>query len=303
MWQPDPEWTRIPGGRGTLTEGVWEASLDGEPCAVKRVRVPGPDDPVELESMQHPGYWRREAEVALADFTCRGLVPTQTLRVDEDDEGHTIWSRLIEPEPVTGLFAAAALGRFAATDVPEVPWLSRTMLRTRLRITEERGGWPTLARTTVADLADALWQRRHTFLDRYDELPQALAHGDAVPGNLIAPLGEDVVALDWASLGTAPAGADLGYFALSSREDFDVLLKTFAANHPAPMEEIAFAARVMAVFTVVAQAEWALARVAGGEGALAGKYRHPSVAPYLRALQRQFPQIEALLGTSRQPAP
>jgi hypothetical protein len=35
--------------------------------------------------------------------------------------------------------------------------------------------------------------------------------------------------------------------------------------------------------------------VAGGEGALAAKYRHPSVAPYLRALQRQFPLIEALL--------
>jgi len=31
------------------------------------------------------------------------------------------------------------------------------------------------------------------------------------------------------------------------------------------------------------------------EGALAGKYRHPAVAPYLRRLQRQFPLIESLL--------
>ena len=30
--------------------------------------------------------------------------------------------------------------------------------------------------------------------------------------------------------------------------------------------------------------------------ALAGKYRHPAVAPHLRALQRQFPAIEALIG-------
>ena len=55
-------------------------------------------------------------------------------------------------------------------------------------------------------------------------------------------------------------------------------------------------ARVTAVFTVLTRADWALARVAGGEGALASKYRHPAVAPYLRALQRQFPQIEALVG-------
>ena len=41
--------------------------------------------------------------------------------------------------------------------------------------------------------------------------------------------------------------------------------------------------------------EWALSRVAKGEGALAGKFRHPAVAPHLRALQRQFPLIEQLL--------
>ena len=50
-----------------------------------------------------------------------------------------------------------------------------------------------------------------------------------------------------------------------------------------------------AVYCVVTRAEWALAQVARGEGALAGKYRHPAVAPHLRALQRQFPQIEPLL--------
>ncbi|MGV3563466.1 MAG: hypothetical protein ACO1ON_09290, partial [Nocardioides sp.] len=34
---------------------------------------------------------------------------------------------------------------------------------------------------------------------------------------------------------------------------------------------------------------------AKGEGALAGKFRHPAVAPHLRALQRQFPLVEQLL--------
>ena len=54
-------------------------------------------------------------------------------------------------------------------------------------------------------------------------------------------------------------------------------------------------ARIVAVYTALSRAEWALARVAGGEGALASKYRHPAVAPHLRTLQRQFDQIEALL--------
>ena len=44
------------------------------------------------------------------------------------------------------------------------------------------------------------------------------------------------------------------------------------------------------------QLAWALARVAEGDGALAGKFRHPSVAPYIRAMQRQVTQIEALLA-------
>ena len=62
---------------------------------------------------------------------------------------------------------------------------------------------------------------------------------------------------------------------------------------PAAVE---LAARVTAVYSVISRAEWALAQVARGEGALAGKYRHPAVAPHLRAVERQFPQIERLLG-------
>ena len=61
-------------------------------------------------------------------------------------------------------------------------------------------------------------------------------------------------------------------------------------------EEAAHGARVTAVFTALSRAEWALARVATGEGALVSKYRHPAVEPHLRALQRQYPLIEALLA-------
>ncbi|MGZ4476970.1 MAG: phosphotransferase, partial [Nocardioides sp.] len=60
--------------------------------------------------------------------------------------------------------------------------------------------------------------------------------------------------------------------------------------------EVTRAAQITAVYTALTRAEWALARVAGGEGALVSKFRHPAVAPHLRALQRQFAAIEALLG-------
>jgi hypothetical protein len=39
-----------------------------------------------------------------------------------------------------------------------------------------------------------------------------------------------------------------------------------------------------------------LSRAARGEGALRGKFNHPSVAPSLRAVQRQVAQVEALLA-------
>jgi hypothetical protein len=111
-----------------------------------------------------------------------------------------------------------------------------------------------------------------------------------------------VVAVDWQCFGIGPVGADIGYYSLSSREEFEVLVGAFlqGASHDgsgldADAQAITLAARVTAVYTVLTRAEWALAQAARGEGALAGKFRHPAVAPYLRAVQRQFPQIEWLV--------
>ena len=79
----------------------------------------------------------------------------------------------------------------------------------------------------------------------------------------------------------------------------DPLLEAYLMGLPdgvATSEEVAVGARVVAVYTALSRAEWALSRVAKGEGALAGKFRHPAVAPHLRALQRQFPLIEVLMA-------
>ncbi|HET8561470.1 MAG TPA: phosphotransferase [Marmoricola sp.] len=299
-WQPDPAWQRLPGGRSSA--GLWLAEAGGRRWVVKRLVAPLPGDPATLRRPGHLGYWRREADVALhAVLAGPGLRSPAVGRVDEDELGVTVWTEAVEVEQPPGPFVARALGRFAGTSLPDAPWLCRHLLADRIALTEAHDGWPTLGRTTLSDVADVLWRRRRGLLAAYEALPRGPAHGDAVPANFVGRAGADAVAVDWACLGTAPLGADLGYFSLSAREDFDVLHEAYldglasvevAADPPA----VALAARTLAVFTVMSRAEWALARVARGEGALAGKFRHPAVAPHLRALQRQFPQIEALLG-------
>jgi hypothetical protein len=299
MWEPDPSWRRLPGAGGPSTQGVWLAEVEGRRWVVKRLAAPQDRIPA-LTDPSHAGYWRREAEVArhpdIVDGP--GLVPTEFGPVEEDDEGVTVRSLEQEGEPPPGLFVARALGRFAAATHQSPRWASRRLLSDRLAMAEERGGWRTLARTTVADVADLLWQRRGHWLARCDEGPQGRVHGDAVPANFLGSRGEDVVTVDWQCFGIGPVGADLGYYALSSREEFDVLLDAFLAGvgPDVDADAIALAARVTSVYSVLSRAEWALEQAARGEGALAGKYRHPAVAPYLRALQRQFPQIEWLVG-------
>lgn len=296
MWEPEPGWLPLPAGTGASSGGLWR---DGD-AVVKRVTAPFPGEPGELDDPRHFAYWRRPVEVALSDCVTRtpGLRAPAATRVEEDDEGATLWHPWVEPEPVPGPFVARALGRFAGTEPPDLPWLARDQLADRIARVAHRGGWQTLARTTVADVADRLWQRRHGLLEALRELPQVLQHGDPVPANLIARDGDRVVGVDWATLGIGPVGADLGYWALAAREDFETLLEAYLDGMPAGLatrDHVLLGARVSTAYTALTRADWALRRVADAPGALAGKYRHPSVAPYLRSLQRQFPQLEALL--------
>lgn len=300
MWQPEPGWLALPGGTGPSTVGVWRTALDGQAVVVKRFAAPTPDDPPELSDPAHFAWWRRGAD-ALESGVVRatpGLVAPYRCWVEEDAEGLTLTQDWVEDAAANGLFRAHALGRFAGADLGERRWLARDQLRDRLARTERRGGWPTLARTTVADVADHLWRARHRLLDSLDGLPQVAQHGDPTPSNLPGRAGDEVVAVDWGTLGTGPVGGDLGYLLLSAREEAGPLLEAYLLGLPpglADAEQAALGARVTAVYTALSRAEWALARVAAGTGALAAKFRHPAVAPHLRALQRQAPLIEALL--------
>jgi Phosphotransferase enzyme family len=299
MWEPEPGWLSVPGGTGPATVGVWRTQRSGRPLAVKRLARPGPDEPAELRDPTHFAYWRREADVVDSGLTrttpgVRGPVAA----AEEDDDGVTITSEWVEDAGTNGLFVAHALGRLAGADLGSPGWLSRNQLRNRIGRVERRGGWPTLARTNAADLADSLWTRREHFLRRYESLPQVVHHGDVNPANLPGREDDNAVAIDWASLGIGPIGTDLGLHVASAREAPEPLLDAYLMGLPdrvATAAEVQLGAQVVAAYTAVSRAEWALARVAGGEGALSAKFRHPSVAPYLLALQRLADWIEDLV--------
>lgn len=299
MWEPEPDWVALPGGSGTSTVGVWRTALGGRPVVVKRLGAPGPGDPALLSDRTHIGYWRREADVLLTGLTAA----TPGLRapvgsVEEDAEGVTIVRDWVEDASSSGLFLALSIGRFAGAQLGRPQFLAQRLMRDRLARVERRGGWPTLARTAVADVADHLWSRRETMLRLVEGLPQVPQHGDPTALNLPGRDGDEALAIDWGTLGHGPVGGDLGYLSLSAREEFEPLLDAYLLGFPdgvADRDAVLLGARIVAVYTALSRAEWALARVAGGEGALAGKYRHPAVAPHLRALQRTFGHVEALL--------
>jgi aminoglycoside phosphotransferase (APT) family kinase protein len=299
MWEPEPGWLALPGGSGVSTVGVWRTVLGDQAVAVKRLAAPDEHDPAELTDPRHFAYWRRAADVAtfgLVDST-PGLRSPRT-SVEEDADGLTIVQEWVEDAANSGLFVAHAMGRFAAAELAHVRWLARDQLRDRLARVERRGGWSTLGRTTASDIADGLWRKRGRLLDALDALPQVAQHGDPVPANLLGRDGDHLVAVDWGSLGYGPVGGDLGYYLLMAREEFEPLLDAYLLGLPdglATREQAALGAQVTAVYTVFTRADWALARVATGEGALAAKFRHPSVAPHLRALQRQADAVAALL--------
>src|SRR3954447_6031973 len=299
MWEPEPGWHPVSGGTGTSTVGLWRTEHQGQALVVKRIAAPSPDDPRELSDPRHFAYWRREADVAVSP-AADGTPGLRSIPLDvaEDDEGITLTREFVEDAALNGLYLAHAMGRFAGADLGRHAWLAVDQLRDRIARMERRGGWQTLARTTVADVADRLWSRRETLLRELDALPQAPQHGDPAAQNLPGRIGDDVLAIDGSGLGHGPVGADLGLFLQNAREDAEPLLEAYLMGLPAGLatrEEATLGLRVSAAYTALSRAEWALARVAGGEGALAGKYRHPAVAPYLRRLQRQFPLVESLL--------
>ena len=302
MWQPEPGWHALPGGTGTSTVGVWRAVLGDRPVAVKRLAAPAEHDPAELSDRRHFAYWRRAADVVTSGI----VAATPGLRAPARRVGRG-GRRRHHPRPGLGRGrrqqravrrARAWAGSPAPTSATPRGWPAASSATGWSGSSAAAAGrrwpgprsptWP----TTCGDAASAC-------LDALDALTQVPQHGDPVPANLPGPRGRRG---GRHRLGDArPRAGRCGPRLLRAlgargvRAAARRLPDGAARTAWPPASEVALGARVTAVYTVLTRADWALARVAAGEGALAAKYRHPAVAPYLRALQRQFPQIEALL--------
>ena len=151
---------RLARGTGTSTVGVWRTVLGGRPSSSSGWRPPSTTRPSSATLVTSPTGDARRTSSPPASRDDAGLRSPARTSVEEDDEGITLIQDWVEDAANSGLFAAHALGRFAGADLGAARWLARGQLRDRMRRIERRGGWRTLARTTVADVAEHLWRRR-----------------------------------------------------------------------------------------------------------------------------------------------
>jgi len=195
----------------------------------------------------HSQYWKREALAYRSglldglDDLSGNLVAPRCFGVDERGDD-TIWLWLEEmhetvrrPWPLTRYGVAAQhLGQFngaylAGRPLPAEPWLNRGFLRAwtadpaRVTLTEtimraETWAHP-LVRAAFPISVAARLQRLHTereeLLAALERLPQTLCHLDAFPGNLLAHENaagkQQTAALDWAFVGLAAVGEEVGH--------------------------------------------------------------------------------------------
>ncbi|MBB5776021.1 phosphotransferase family protein [Nonomuraea jabiensis] len=160
---------------------------------------------------RHWANWRRELLAYASGLLPKGpgLVAPRCYGVI----GDTVYLADAGATPEAPPVAAHRLGRWqAGVTVPDVPWLSGHQLAQRIAVSDL--DWTGM---DVPPSIPALWDERHELLRRLDQVPRVLVHGDFSHGNLVAAGdGADTVALDWATFGVGPVGADLASLALTT---------------------------------------------------------------------------------------
>jgi hypothetical protein len=200
----------------------------------------------------------------LLDDLPGGLAAPRCLGVTERP-GPGVWLWLEEITDAAGAwplarFAAAArrLGAFngaylTGRPLPDTPWLSRRWLRGWVDVAlgpfldqlDRAGAWehPILLLACPPPLPDRLrrlWAGREALLGAIERLPATLGHLDAFRSNLLTrqrPDGrEETVALDWAFVGRAAVGEELGALVAASLLRGDVALDEAGALEEAALD-------------------------------------------------------------------
>lgn len=161
----------------------------------------------------HWAYWRREL-LAYASTVLPigpGLSAPRCYGVVDD----VVYLADVAGRAESAEIAAGRLGAWQGTaSVPDVDWLSRHQLAQR--IASSNLDWD---QVSADPRLVAVWHQRNDLLHELAHVPQVLVHGDFHEGNLFAAGNLTTVALDWATLGTGPVGADLAGLALSTCSD------------------------------------------------------------------------------------
>jgi hypothetical protein len=177
--------------------------------------------------------------------------------------------------------AARHLGRFngaylAGRPLPVEPWLSQGRLRAWVAFCAEAiAALPSnlrhpLVRDHFSDAAVSrllqLWAERDSFLDALDRLPRVFGHLDAFPRNLVlrqSGSSDQLVAIDWASVGFGAVGEELAPLVAASLIFFEA---DISIAHE--LDAIAFTGYIQGLRDAGAQADEAM--VEFGYSAVAG---------------------------------
>ena len=264
-WEPEPGWLSVPGGTGPSTVGVWRTERGGQPLVVKRLGRPTPHDPPELSEPGHIGYWRREADVIVTGLPTPprdyGALRRRPRRTRTASRSCATGSRTRLERTVS----RALHGPVRRRRVRDPASSPANLMRDRMERVDRNGGWPTLDRTAVADVADHLWRHRASMLDLLDGCPRCRStatqqHEPAGTGD------DDAIAIDWGR-SVSDRSAATSACSLSSREGSSRCSTptcSVSTPTPRPPDQVVLGAQIVAVYTALSRAEWALARVAAG---------------------------------------
>ena len=209
-------------------------------------------------------YWRREAAFYGSELATGLPEPLRVPRaygvIDRADGVHVWMEHVAARDRRWGVEdfgrAARAAGLSAGAylvgrPLPDEPWLTRGFLRSLLA---DGGFWATRMHPETGDAWRSplverfgartrervlqLWTDRDVLLSIMEQLPQVFGHGDLHPRNiLLAPEGDEIVAVDWAFCGAFPLGNDLADLVYLAAWFCDVEIAELAT-----LEQVAFAA-------------------------------------------------------------
>ena len=295
-------WHPLPGGTGTSTVGVWRTVLGDQPVVVKRLAAPGRDDPGRAE--------RSPALRLLAARRRRGSrrprrrhAGPALARPDGRRGGRR--GHHADPGVGRGRRQQRAVRGARAGPVRRRGPRRRALAGPRpapgpARPVERRGGWRTLARTTVADVADHLWRRRDALLDAVRRAAAGAPARGPAAGQPAGPrrrrrggdrLGHARPRARW-----APTSATTCW---RPREEFEPLLEAYLLGLPGRARDPGRGVPGRAGDRGLHRAQPRRVGAGPGRGRRGRAGREvppPGGGAVPAALQRQFPQIEALLG-------